>query len=219
MKKRNRNTSLKTIIVTVLLIFSAVASITYITSCGGRSGSTHAPVAQAAASVTGMVLLRSANAQLSRSAGQKEATRQAGQAPGSCGAVPDGFVAVAEAAVTATGESGSVSTDSNGCFSMDIFNTGVKVFTVRKTNSKGGTTVLKKTADVQPNTIVEFVEDEAITIESTVAAMVVEEKLAQNEENIDPGAIENISNRFQDTKIFRRSRMLLSPAPTLKTRV
>ena len=165
--------------------------------CGGSSGASHvnpASVAGASATrVTGMVILTTVNNALARAPQQaKAADKSAALAViTECGAVPDGYVPVTDADITVTGEDTTARTDAGGCFSMDIRVPGQKIFTMRKTNSKGGTTIMKKAANVQPGASVRFVDTEAITVITTVSAIVVEQKLEQGEENIDYDAIED----------------------------
>ena len=193
------NTAQKTkqALIICLLLVGLSAGVFFTAGCGGSgtTGTSHAISTSAPAvstRVSGMVLLKTVYTTLARSAGEEQtAARSAAQGViTDCGTVPDGYVAITDATVSVTGETGTTRTDSGGCFSFDIQSPGRKIFTVTKTNAKGGTTILKKAANVQAGSVVRFVEQEAITVISTVAAIVVEEKQNNGEENIDCDAID-----------------------------
>ena len=191
-----------------LFIICALAAGMLVSGCGGgggQTGSTHAVTAAApVARVTGMVLLETADAALGRAKGESvEDTRTAERAASQiaeCGAVPAGYVSVPNAVITADNETGSTVTDASGCFQMDIYHMGRKVFTAVKTNTLGGTTTLKKVASVQPNSHVRFIEGQSgpLTILSTVAALIVEEKEKNGETIPDPDVLEAYVESIQD---------------------
>ena len=195
--KKNTTQKTKLALIICLLSLGLSAGVFFAAGCGGSgsSGASHASsvsTSAVATRVSGMVLLKTVYATLARSAEEeKTANRSAAQGViTDCGTVPDGYVAITDATVSVTGETGTTRTDSGGCFSFDIQSPGRKIFTVTKTNAKGGTTILKKAANVQAGSVVRFVEQEAITVISTVAAIVVEEKQENGEENIDCDAID-----------------------------
>lgn len=169
-----------------------------ITGCGGSGGGVSpaaAPETSTAINVKGMVILETGQETLALSADQAVARTSALAAAQSqvvaCGAVPGGYIPIPDAYVSVSGEETVALTDENGCFDMTLAQPGLKVFTVTKTNANNGTTILKKTANVQAGQTIEFVGGQAITVYSTIAAMMVEMKNRDGESGVDPAAIED----------------------------
>ena len=197
MKTGNRKNDSRTVAFAACVIVLALGAAMYVAGCGGgATGTSHSVSPQAAAvatRVTGMVILKTAQQALARAPQEgKSAQKTAAQVDiTNCGTVPDGYVPVPDADITVSGETTTARTNAGGCFSMDIQTPGLKIFTMRKINSRGGATILKKAANVQAGASIRFIDDDSISVLSTVSAIVVEEKLEKGEENIDCGAIED----------------------------
>ena len=175
---------IKTTILLMMMAGIGAACLSLLPGCGGKSGSSHV-AAPSTARVTGMVVMRTIYSTLARAENPDNggaAPKQAAQAAVvACGDLPAGYMAVTNAEITVSGETLTATTDANGCFSLELQNMGVKVFTARKTNAKGGVTVLKKAATVTPGAAVNFTDEECIEIVSTAAALVIENRLENGE--------------------------------------
>lgn len=176
-----------------IILAMTVAMALYTSSCGGSGGGdTHA---SPGSRVVGQVLVQ--NTALARMTNGKTAERSAAQVSG-CSAVPTGYTAISNATINVSGMTDTTTTDSSGCFELTLKTSGVKVFTATKSNTAGGTTTLKKAVTMAQNSDLTFVASDAMTELTTIAAIIVEQKMANNESNIDPEATETYVATIQD---------------------
>ena len=201
MQNRKPVNTFKNVILLIMLTGLFTAGMTLLPGCG--SGGT--PSVTQSTSVAGMVIVPTTSANLAR-LGIPAAGRQAAQTA-SCGAVPAGYTAVPGAAISVSGFSTTATTDSSGCFSMDLTSEitaagagspGILIFTATKSNAGGGVTKLKKAANITAGSTVTLINDDAISAANTLAALIVEKKIEDGETDVDPDDIEEYLESIED---------------------
>ena len=167
-----------------------------------------------------MVIVPESEATLARTG----AARTAAQTMTSCGAVPDGFLPLPNALISASGVTATTTTDDGGCFTF-TFPTQTTahnsrtpfllMMTARKSNSRQGTTTLKKAAKIIPGSKSSFLNNDSISISSTIAALLIEKQMQSGESNIDPDAVEEYVDLLQDQEDMQAlEQQILSSAET-----
>ena len=162
------------------------------TTTGGGSSST---TLSGAGRASGMVVMKTEQAALARSAAREAAQTTVV----SCGSVPAGYVIMPNATITISNETVTTTTDANGCFSVDIENPGIKIFTATKTNSKGGVTTLMRAANITQGGSVTFVNDDCISVVSTAAAMIIQ-SLVNGGTSESEISVDDINDLIQDSQ-------------------